>query len=83
MGQLLLIQPVMRLGAFAHARGGVRFLSSANKSFVISALWKRHRSRIVSALVLGMNAASMISPMGEKRQQRSRSRSSHRGKSIF
>ena len=83
MGQLLLIQPVMRFGAFAHARGGVRFLSSANKSFVISALWKRHRSRIVSALVLGMNAASMISPMGEKRQQRSRSRSSHRGKSIF
>ena len=39
MGQLLLIHTVMRLGASAHARGGVRFLSSANKSFVFSALW--------------------------------------------
>ena len=64
MGQLLLIHTVMRLSASAHARGDVRFLSSAKKSFVISAMRKRHRSRPVTALMQGSNAASMTSPMG-------------------
>ena len=81
MGQLLLIQPVMRFGAFAHARGGVRFLSSANKSFVISALWKRHRSRIVSALVLGMSAAS-TGLGGDRRRSSTSGSASSSGKGL-